>query len=204
MLFCCALYFAATDFLSRLDRIMDKCLVARTPGCLPEEKRGTWTLNPKRSLLRGDWVINQKPLGTTTLASQTQPKLNPKRSLLRGDWVIKQKPLGTTTLASQTQSTAAKGREQGAAKASHVSDDDFDHDDLDDDFDPNEEEIKKAKKRKRLSTAAKGRAAKASRALDVKKEEKVHVFLSPPRLFPALFVSVMISHFPSIGAQLRC
>jgi hypothetical protein len=106
--------------------------------------------------------------------------------------------------ASQTQSTAAKGREQGAAKASHVSDDDFDHDDLDDDFDPNEEEIKKAKKRKRLSTAAKGRAAKASRALDVKKEENVHVFLSPPRLFPALFVSVMISHFPSIGAQLRC
>jgi hypothetical protein len=85
-----------------------------------------------------------------------------------------------------------------------VSDDDFDHDDLDDDFDPNEEERKKAKKRKRFETAAKGRAAKASRALDVKKEEKVHVFLSPPRLFPALFVSVMISHFPSIGAQLRC
>jgi hypothetical protein len=76
---------------------MDKCLVARTPGsgCLPKEKRCTWTLNP------------------------------PKRSLpeeLRGDWVIKQKPLGTTTLASQTKSTAAKGREQGAAKAIHALD----------------------------------------------------------------------------------
>jgi hypothetical protein len=82
--------------------------------------------------------------------------------------------------------------------------DDVSDDDFDPDFDPNEEERKEAKKRKRFATAAKGRAAKASWALDVKKKEKVHVFLSPPRLFPALFVSVMISHFPSIGAQLRC
>jgi hypothetical protein len=94
MLFCCALYFAATDFLSRLDRIMEKCLVARIPGCLPKEWRGT-------------------------LSSFTPWSLPDK---FRGDWVIKQKPLGMTTLASQTQSTAAKGREQGAAKASHALD----------------------------------------------------------------------------------
>ena len=66
MLFCCALYFAATDFLSRLDRIMDKSLVARIPGCLPKEWRGTLTLTSKRRLpekFRGDWVTKQKPQG---------------------------------------------------------------------------------------------------------------------------------------------